>query len=191
MSAIRERYSRAATSSDLRVHNHRAGDVDVMIASGLAPDGIASALYRLQIEFDSVRMAIRGAEALSQIERFLILDKLKTLPEARRRLGVFAMEQAGKYRFWHSPDVVMAVAGKVLDVYLDPTCHHCEGRGFNGATHRGEREIPCRPCRASGNRRDQAGEDQEGRKFAAAMLAELETCAAEFDRQLKRFLAET
>lgn len=44
-----------------------------------------------------------------------------------------------------------ALVGRVLDVWLDKLCHHCEGRGFNGGY--GVARTTCTKCRGTGSRR--------------------------------------
>ena len=185
---IGEAYSSATESSDLRVRAERRGDVDTLIAAGWVLDGLGTMLYRLQVEFDSVRAVLRGPGPLSPIERFLILDRLKSLRPTRQALGACAVDQAERVRFYRPQRDVMRVTGRVLDVFLDPLCHHCEGRGFNGGTHRGEPQVLCRPCRGSGHRRDQIGKDELERHFAAFMLAQLEAWIGEVDRIMLSYL---
>ncbi|HEX7687369.1 MAG TPA: hypothetical protein VF453_06675 [Burkholderiaceae bacterium] len=57
-----ERYSGAIESSNLRVRE-TAGDVDLLVAAGLAGNCLAGALLRLQVEYDTVRGEHRAAEA--------------------------------------------------------------------------------------------------------------------------------
>ena len=185
---IGEAYSSATESSDLRVRAETRGDVDSLIAAGWCDESLGTRLYRLQVEFDSVRAVVRGPGALSPIERFMILDKLKSLRTARDELGQYSLEQAERKGFARPMRVVFALTGRVLDVFLDPTCHHCEGRGFNGGTHRGEPQVLCKPCRGSGHRRDEIGKDEQERAFAVHLLLQLDLILAEVDRQMRGFL---
>lgn len=57
-----ERYSGAIESSNLRVRE-TAGDVDLLVAAGLAGNCLAGALLRLQVEYDTVRGEHQSAEA--------------------------------------------------------------------------------------------------------------------------------
>ena len=56
-----ERYSSAVESSNLRL-GERRGDADYIIAAGLVPNGMASAMYRWQVEYDSGRAEHQAAE---------------------------------------------------------------------------------------------------------------------------------
>jgi len=185
---IAESYSSATESSDLRMRTERRGDVDLMIAAGWIADGLGPMLYRLQVEFDSVRVMLRGQGHLSPIERFLVLDKLKTLRPAAEYLRGFAIGQAILTGAPVTSEVAKLVMGQVLDIFLDPTCHHCDGRGFNGGSHRGEPQTICRPCRGSGNRRENIGKNEQQRAFGAHLLAQMQLRLDEVDRQLRAFL---
>lgn len=120
--------------------------------------------------------------------RLFVLSHLKTLNKARNELGAFALGLAYGGRCTLNPDEVLAIAGKVLEVFLDPTCHHCEGRCFNGGTHRGEPQVLCKPCRGTGKRREEIGRTQAERDFASRLLTRLDMAFAEVDHQLRRFL---
>ena len=188
--SIGERYSAAIESSDLRVRAEKRGDVDILIAAGWVGEGLGPMLYRLQVEFDLVRADVRGPGTLSPIERYLILEKMKTLRPARQALGSFVVEEAEKWGAPWEPAVLRLLMGQVLDVFLDPTCHHCEGRGFHGGTHRGEQQVLCRPCRGSSHRRDQIGKDAAQAHFGAHLLAQLERQLVDVERAMKRFLRD-
>lgn len=180
-----ERYARATRSSHLEM-TEAPGDVDTIIAAGLAQEGLGTYIWRLMVEFDGVRATVRRGP-LNGAEKVLVLSQLKTLAEARRRLGAFAVIRATKGRHM-IPDVTVAqITGRVLDVYLDPLCHHCDGRGFNGGSHRGERQAVCRPCRGSGNRRGWIGKTQAEQSFAQHLLAELDRALGELGACVKRY----
>lgn len=188
---IGERYSKATESSDLRVRAERRGDVDALIAAGWIKDGLGPTLYRLLVEFDTVRAQLRGAASLSRIDRLLVLDRLKSLRLAHVALRVFAIEQAEEQRFFRPDRIVWFLTDRVLGVFLDPTCPHCAGRGFNGGSHRGEPQVLCRPCRGAGHRRDQIGRDDQERAFAQHLLGQLDVTLDEVDRQMRAFMRPT
>jgi hypothetical protein len=208
---IGERYSRAIESSNLKVGERRA-DIDLIIAAGFSRDGLAATLLRLQVEYDSVRAGHRAAEmtlrtrrakateqkdpgraeqmlktaeGAALTEHLLILMHLRSLREAKQRFGEFAVIQATRHRFMRPDQDALAVAGRVLDVWLRPTCDHCEGRGFNGDPRRGEVQALCRPCRGSGHRRDSIGKDDAERGFASRLLMELDAKLHEAQRDIR------
>jgi hypothetical protein len=193
--SILERYSGAVESSNLKL-GERRGDVDLVIASALGGDPLASALLRLLVSYDSVRAdhraaemqmrnqeeqarqqsgakreaTLKDAEGAAKTAHVLILMNLTGLDETKELFGAFAVVQATKRRLMRDDREVGKIAGRVLDVFLRPQCGHCDGRGFNGATHRGEKQILCRPCRGSGHRRDSIGKDDAERGFAGHLL---------------------
>lgn len=183
--SIAERYSRAIESSDLRVRETR-GDVDMLIAAGWS-ESLGTLLYRLLVEFDAVRASVRRGP-LNQTERLLILGQLKTLREAREALGQFAIQQATRRRFMQPDAVVLKLVGKVLDVLLDPLCHHCDGRGFTGGSHRGEKRTLCQPCGGSGHRRYRIGRSEAEHQFTAGLLLDMEAKLAEVDRGMRQLM---
>jgi hypothetical protein len=133
-----------------------------------------------QIEEEAAREFITG--------RLLILLRLKTLSSARQQLGAFAMQLANRRRHMVDNKTVSVIAGRVLDVFLDPNCHHCEGRGYNGGSHRGEPRVICRHCHGSGQRRGWIGRNLVEQNFAAALLAQLERMQGEVDGRMRAYL---
>lgn len=55
-----ERYASATESKDLRMRDV-SGDLEVIIAAGLVSDGLATALYRLTVEYDAQRTPVDAA----------------------------------------------------------------------------------------------------------------------------------
>lgn len=226
-----ERYSSAVESSNLRL-GERRGDADYIIAAGLVPNGMASALYRLQVEYDSVRVEhhaaeqrmrdteafakrqrddkplgpdedpekrrpktaeqkaaelLKAAEGAALTSHVLILSQLQSLREAKALFGQYAVVAATKRRFMQPDRVVLALAGRVLDVFLNPRCRHCEGRGFTGGGRHEHTspEIFCRPCRGSGQRRDMVGETQDERNFAGHLQMLVDALMFDVQKQIR------
>lgn len=71
-----ERYSGAIQSSSLRL-KETTGDVDMIIAAGLAEDTLAAGLFRLHVEYDVIRAEHRAAEETMRARE----------DEARRQTG--------------------------------------------------------------------------------------------------------
>lgn len=188
--SLGERYSRASESSDLRVRSEARGDVDYLIAAGWAGDGFGTMLYRLRSEFDQVHACVRPGAALNGAERVLVLSRLKSLPAAKAAIGEMAVVQATKRRFMRPDADALILAGRVIDVFLDPLCGHCDGRGFTGGGRHEDSgpQMLCRPCGGSGKRRNTIGRDDEERKFGALLLSELERLTSEVEVSMARFL---
>ena len=146
---IGERYSTACVSSDLRLREVRS-DVDYLIAAGLSSSQFGATLFRLRSEFDTVKAQIKGQGANSLVDRVLILSQLGTLHTAKQQLGAYSIKIATRRAFMEPDEKVLILAGRSLDLFLDPTCDKCEGRGKNGGY--GSPEVICRSCGGSGKR---------------------------------------
>jgi len=150
MSSTEERYARAIHSSHLEVKEEARGDADTIIAAGMA-ETLGVMLARLRAEWDTIHPTERAQAADDLTARVLVLIKLRTLDQAKRAILNFAVKQAERRGVDPQDHALIDLCGKVLDVWLDRKCHHCEGRGFNGGYR--EPQVHCRPCRGSGNRR--------------------------------------
>lgn len=116
----------------------------------------------------------KTAHGQALTERLLALMELKTLREAREALGAYANALATKQRFAEPPEVVNKLAGRVLDVFLDPHCHTCEGTGQIGSGYMNETMRTCDTCGGSGHRRDSIGNGPRARWFAFILLGNLQ-----------------
>lgn len=127
-----------------------------------------------------------GDEARREVMtgRAMVLVQMKSLASVKQEIGRFAYSLARSYpRF--ADAALMALTGRALDVFLDPTCPQCDGRGFNGGAHRGEKPVICRPCHGSGHRRDDLGKTPDERHFAGKLLVELSRKMTEAEKQLR------
>lgn len=182
---IGERYSTACVSSDLRLREVRS-DVDYLIAAGLASSEFGATLFRLRSEFDTVKAQVRGQGATGLIDRVLILSALGSLHTARQQLGSYAITIATRRKFME-PDKVLKLAGRALDLFLDPTCDKCEGRGKNGGY--GSPEILCKHCGGTGKRQiKNAANYEAGRDFIAHLLSCLELLSTRTDGEIGKLL---
>lgn len=189
---IAERYAVAMESSNLRVKPTRC-DADILMAAGMARDhrgeslAMATSLYRLRAEFDSVKATIHAGKALTPIDRLQVLSQLQSLSEVKRALGAHAVILATKTQFMKPDADALRVAGRCLDVWLDPLCSKCDGRG---TTHEyGKPRIICRSCGGSGNRKFTIGEDAADRAFGQALLTSIDRMVSEVDTSMRASLA--
>ena len=116
------------------------------------------------------------AEVMSA--RAVILVSLTTLHDARQELGALAVRMGANPKRGLAPAIAMQLAGRVLDVWLDQTCHRCDGTGKLGNRFQGDVERDCPTCKGSGHRRETMGEDEKGRMFARDLYAEVESQVA-------------
>jgi hypothetical protein len=151
-----------------------------------------------------------AAQVRSEITtgRAMVLMRVRSLHDAKQALGRFAVIHAHTSRRAQAPRmdlavrylgvevrlpmideaVVLKLAGRVLDVFLDGDCPHCQGRGSNGGSHRGEKLELCRPCRGSGKRIDTIGHNHAEQHFAASLAVEMSVRLANVERSMRGFL---
>lgn len=186
--SILERYSSATNSSNLKLNPNRQGDADLMILAGWCNDSLGASLVRLKTEFDSVRAQLRGSANDSATEKMLVLMGLNTLRSTKDILGQVAKARAARTGFARPAPDIHRLAGRVLDIFLDPNCSKCDGRGFTGGGRHEESgpQIICRPCGGTGKRRGHVGKDDEERRFADGLLADIESKASGFEQKLAR-----
>lgn len=146
---IGERYSTACVSADLRLREVRS-DVDYLIAAGLGSSQFGATLFRLRSEFDAVKAQIKRQGATNLIDRVLILSQLGTLHTVKQQLGPYSIKIATRRAFMEPDEKVLILADRALDLFLDPTCDKCEGRGKNGGY--GSPVSICTSCGGTGKR---------------------------------------
>ena len=184
---IGERYAVATETSDLRIKSGRRGQADLILAAGMCDATLGGQLFRLCAEHDHVAAAVRGTAGNYATERALILMGLKSLRSTKDALGSAAIQLATRICFMRPDAEVLKITGRVLDVFLSPNCPHCDGRGSTGGgrlEHSGVKVL-CRPCAGTGRRHKDIGRDDEERRFAAAIMADMERKASEFDYQMR------
>jgi hypothetical protein len=145
-------------------------------------------------EVAATHLAEEAAHALKRApvdilcERAEVLQTMTTLEPAKRLLMARATVLATKRQFMEPNERVAVLLGKVLDVYLDVTCHTCDGTGSVGSIYAGEKPRTCRVCRGSGHRRDTIGESAAQRMFASHLMAEMQQAAATAGAELRKRL---
>ena len=189
---IAERYAVAMESSNLRVKPTRC-DTDLLMAAGVAKDrngnslALGTSLYRLRAEFDSVKASIHAGKALAPVDRLMVLSQLQTLSEVKRSLGAHAVVLATKMRFMKPDADALRVAGRCLDVWLDPLCNKCGGRGTTNEY--GKPKVICKSCGGSGARKSHLGKDTQEQSFAQALLSSVDCMVSEVDTSMRASLA--
>lgn len=109
-----------------------------------------------------------------------------SLEPAKRSLGEFANWLAVRQHFRAPAVIVMAIAGRALDSWLDPLCHHCTGRGFTGGYS--APMVLCKPCGGTGIRHPRLGKTDAEHAFGRALLVEMDRKAERAARSMARFL---
>jgi hypothetical protein len=181
---IAERYQCATSSSDLRVIDHRRGDVDLLIAAGWA-GGIGSDLHRLVGEY-----AIAAQEAKrigSESDAMMVLGRLKSLTRTRVSLVRHAMEAAQKWRVEIDQNVISVLVGQCLSAFLEENCPRCNGTGWVGG-YDGKPANTCRRCGGSGKARHTLGENTAQREFCVKLIGTMQAAAFDFEPASAKFL---
>lgn len=214
--SLQERYGNATRSSHLEVKPTRCS-VDYLIAAGWTDDNLGVRLFRLRDEYDSIRAEHRMAEAnlkaevvaawkakpedkttmieeaarAALIARALIMVRLKTLEPARSALYGFALATAVRSGFPRknrdNDGIVRMIVGRCLDAWLDPLCHDCDGRGFNGSP--GSPMVICTSCNGSGRRHVRLAHDESGHEFGSRIMAEMDRKTARVASMMQRWLS--
>lgn len=104
----------------------------------------------------------------------VILVALTTLSGARQELGALAVRMGANPKRGLEPAIALQLAGRMLDVWLDETCHKCDGTGGIGNRYAGDRERECTACKGSGHRRDILGDSLKQTLFARDLFAEVQ-----------------
>jgi len=167
----------------------RIAEIDDEAAPMLRREWITPADLRqlrdLHAEAQRLRTELAGYLAA---EHGIVLVSLKTLPDVRARVGSLALAMCTTG--WPlAQEAALRTAGRVLDAWLDPNCRGCDGRGFNGGTHRGELVVRCKVCLGARLRRVKLASTADESRFAALLadrLAELQRRAADEMRLLLR-----
>lgn len=183
---LAERYSKATTSSHLEVTEER-GDVDYLIAAGWCAETLGTDLYRTRMEFDGLNKRELAQTDTSLIARVMALSQMGSLAQTKQTLGRFALAHATRQKFKRTPVVIMEITGSALDVWLDPNCHHCGGRGFTGGF--AGPMVWCTHCHHTGNRRVRLAKNEEAHQFGRSLLNEMDRKCDRVARMMTRFLA--
>lgn len=169
-----EKYARAVNSSHLEMRPGMDA-VSVLIAAGWVRDSLGTSLYRLRAEYDTVR---RTGEAPKT---------LHSVTQAVRRFAInSAKRHAGSLRY-HGDDAP-EIAERALAYWLDPLCHHCNGRGFCGGV--GTPVEVCRHCHGTGRTQPRFSKSEAGQQFAYLLISEMERKTARVGEQIKRYLKQ-
>lgn len=137
--------------------------------------------------------AFKEAEATALTARALVLIHLKSLRETSLALQVFAAQLATRKRFMRPDSDVLHIAGRALDLWLDPNCPACDGRGFRGGFR--EPVVLCTHCDGTGNReRGRRGfrlaQAEASHQFGRTLMADMDRKADNVAQAMRRFLRD-
>jgi len=147
-----------------------------------------------------------------------VLMRLKSLASTKQEFGAWALtmawrrgfmdvgpmpmvdpEKSGLVAAWRKGKraqqaVTLTLAGRVLDLLLEPNCYRCEGRGFNGGYDRSPQKI-CNDirkggCGGSGKRSTRLGNCKEQEDFAAYLMMEVDIMLGRVSREMQQRLRD-
>jgi hypothetical protein len=172
-----ESYSRATRSSNLKLDDLEIGDLDWLIAAGMVQETLPTRLIRLRAEFDTI--------SRSPYKRTLV-KALRSYPLCRQELLSYcSVDRAPKMRIDDAQ--VDEIVVRVLDLFLDPTCPPCGGRGFSGGY--GVPTIRCPVCRETGKRQYLWKNDTE-EQFAGWLGSSMESMVDRALGEMRRKLRD-
>jgi len=146
------------------------------------------------------------ADALSAHAHILL--KLPSLARTKNAFGNFANVMANQHRFmqfgpmptdigkmgaWRQEqadraNVIRILSGRVLDVFLEPTCLRCSGRGILSSAYEGKMQTFCPSrggCGGSGKRRiDAIGNNKDQHAFSGMLYSEAQQLLSNVERQV-------
>lgn len=194
-------------------------DRNIIGAAGMARDHkdrplppLATSLYRLRCEFDSVKAVMRLGRSLTLTDRLLVLMELKSLPGVKLNMGSVAIGFAVDSGYIKVADDgsgtilshdaegkkigkdlgdVFKTTGHAIDLWLSPLCPGCDGVGRIGKP--GAPQQVCGTCGGSGHRDSSAGSrksavfrDPADRRLGRALLVEMDRLVASVEEGMKR-----
>lgn len=175
MTGIQERYIKAQGTSDMTVDAFER-PADVVIAAGMAGHRRGALFARLRAEFDEVHAAVkRESPATDAVNlRLATVLRLRSLREAKAAAAEVGADLGHRLRVEldTGDEPFAALVWQSLSVWLDPSCGHCGGRGFNGG-YDGP-ALTCRHCKGTRNRRGNTGKTHDERLFVDRLSMEIE-----------------
>lgn len=133
---------------------------------------------------------IREAKASLLTARALAMAHMESLGAAKAALMRYAARQATLQRFMRPDDVVAKIAGRVLEAFVDDTCHACSGRGFTGGYLEPKKTcLECVSSRKPGRRPMRLGDTESDHQFGGRLLMLLEAKESRVTRHMRRKLS--
>lgn len=117
--------------------------------------------------------------------RAMVLMQLKGLREVTEAVGSAAFLIARRLALDITPEIRAAIAGRVLETFLDPNCPQCTGRKFVGGAYRGDRVETCRACGGAGNRQDHVDQSPAEKRLAFLLSGVLSIKCGEAARAIR------
>jgi hypothetical protein len=152
---------------------------------------LASAAYQhARLKAKAALDATLSVEHAAITARALIMTHMNSLGSAKDALYEFAVAFGARSRFYDAREV-RAVAARALQLWLDPNCPHCDGRGFTGGFREAVRW--CHECdksgkRVQGRRGFRLHRSETGHQFGRALLVEMDRKCDKVERDMRMYL---
>lgn len=181
---------------NIRGDLERAGEIAPQASSAIDNLSRRAEFAKRLGDFTAAAILLEAAGSLKKrsvaetlTARAIILIGMKSLHATKERFSAFAINLAVQPKRSIKPSIAGAIAGQVLDVWLDPTCHTCDGTGHTGNAYAGEKRRICGTCCGTGHRRDVIGQSQVHRRFATDLFAEVQRRVALASSGMSRALS--
>lgn len=118
--------------------------------------------------------ARRRADLEVMTARCLVYQQMPSLREVRAVAEARALRKARRRNLGAPGDVVLRLAARALDVWLDPVCSTCDGTGHSAGGYDGRPAVKCSACGGTGHRRSHIGNDEATQWFGFLLLGDLQ-----------------
>ncbi len=166
---IGDRYAHAASSGNLTPRPDRRCDADVLLAAAGAASSprraVAQAIYRASVTRD-----LSGMPAVVDALADWIAQR------ARKQLRLIPLESR------------RAMSRAVVELYVDPACRYCAGRGHDVDEQSMRFTRVCAACDGSGRRRLEAQPPRVAEP-AAWLVSQIDALLAQIHDDMARMLA--
>ena len=181
---VRGDFHQAATNA----HDDQACADELLRKSFVASDEEIAALRKAEAD-----LAYKVAEEAAATARALILMRLPSLYETLQALHKFSDGFAFRQRFPRRPGEVERITARALELWIDPHCPSCGGRGSRGGF-----TSPLQLCtdcdhtgnRAVGPRWYRLDQTPVGHQFGRGLMTEMDRMTENVGRAMSRFLRQ-
>lgn len=159
-----------------------SGDADASKAARMMED--------VERTRDNAQQIREEVERAALTARALAMVHLKTLRSTSDALHQYAIAFGVRARFFDLK-ALRQITPRALQLWLDPTCPHCAGRGFNGGFREAIRW--CQECDKTGKRVNgpkgfRIHRSQSGHKFGRALLVEMDRKCERVEHAMRMYL---
>lgn len=146
----------------------------------------------VRVTHEAAQAVLDNAQRARHTARVLVANRVKSLPQARNSVLGYAQKMADYRGHEISDGTLRVVCARALDLWLDPLCGRCDGRGYVLSVG-----VPalCSHCGGSGRRVRNTVEQRLGRRdsdhaFGVALMVELERKAERVSQIMARLLSQ-